>query len=88
VNPSEQLKCRTNELSLQNGSKRDESGDTLIEVVNTLHSGNAIGNEDVHLIVFYTGEEGQQTTVLKKQTTLLNSLRKEAKSWVGIICTL
>ena len=57
----------TLELYLQNGSKkRYESGDTLIEVVNTLHSGKAVGNKDVHLIVFYAGEKGQQTTILNE----------------------
>ena len=54
----------TLELYLKNGSKkRYEKGDTLIEVVNTLHAGKAIGNKDVHLIVFYAGEKGQQTTI-------------------------
>ena len=57
----------TLELYLQNGSKkRYESGDTLIEVVNTLHSGKAVGSKDVHLIVFYAGEKGQQTTILNE----------------------
>ena len=57
----------TLELHLRNGTKkRFESGETLIEVVNTLHSGKAMGDKDVHLIVFYAGEKGQQTTVLEK----------------------
>ena len=57
----------TLELHLQNGTKkRYESGDALIEVVNTLHSGKVIGDKDVDLIVFYAGEKGQQTTILKK----------------------
>ena len=57
----------TLELYLKNGSKkRYEKGDTLIEVVNTLHAGKAIGNKDVHLIVFYAGEKDQQTTILNK----------------------
>ena len=57
----------TLELHLRNGTKkRFESGETLIEVVNTLHSGKAMGDKDVHLIVFYAGEKGQQTTVLGK----------------------
>ncbi len=57
----------TLELHLRNGTKkRYESGDALIEVVNTLHSGKAIGDKDVHLIVFYAGEKGQQSTILKK----------------------
>ena len=55
------------ELHLQNGTKKTyESGDALIEVVNTLHSGKAIGDKDVNLIVFYAGEKGRQTTILKK----------------------
>ena len=57
----------TLELHLQNGTKKIyERGDALIEVVNTLHSGKAMGDKDVHLIVFYAGEKGQQTTILKK----------------------
>ena len=57
----------TLELHLQNGTKkRYESGDALIEVVDTLHSGKAIGDKNVNLIVFYAGEKGQQTTILKK----------------------
>ena len=57
----------TLELHLQNGTKKTyESGDALIEVVNTLHSGKAIGDKDVNLIVFYAGEKGRQTTILKK----------------------
>ena len=56
----------TLELKRKNGTKKQyESGDALIEVVNTLHSGKAIGNKDVHLIVFYAGEKGEQTTILK-----------------------
>ena len=57
----------TLELRLKNGiTKRYKAGETLIEVVNTLHSGKALGSEDVRLIVFYAGENGQPTTVLKK----------------------
>ena len=54
-------------LHLQNGTKKIyERGDALIEVVDTLHSGKAMGDKDVHLIVFYAGEKGRQTTILKK----------------------
>ena len=57
----------TLELRLKNGiTKRYKAGETLIEVVNTLHSGKALGSEDVRLIVFYAGENSQPTTVLKK----------------------
>lgn len=48
----------TLDLYLKNGTKRRyESGDALIEVVNRLHMGRAIGNKDVHLIVFYAGKK-------------------------------
>ena len=57
----------TLELQLQNGTKKIyERGDALIEVVDTLHSGKAMGDKDVNLIVFYAGEKGRQTTTLKK----------------------
>ena len=57
----------TLELHLLNGTKKIyKRGDALIEVVNTLHSGKAMGDKDVKLIVFYAGEKGQQTTILKK----------------------
>ena len=57
----------TLELHLQNGTKKIyERGDALIEVVDTLHSGKAMGDKDVNLIVFYAGEKGRQTTILKK----------------------
>ena len=57
----------TLELNLKNGtSQKYGRGDTLIEVVNKLHSGKALGPKDVHLIVFYAGEKGQPTTLLKE----------------------
>ena len=55
------------ELKLKNGMRQQyERGDALIEVVNTLHSGKALGPNDVHLIVFYAGEKGEPTTLLKE----------------------
>ena len=41
-------------------------GEALIEVVNTVHAGKAVGSEDVDLVVFYAGSQGQPTTVLSK----------------------
>ena len=41
-------------------------GEALIEVVNTVHAGKAVGQDDVDLIVFYAGKKGQPTTVLSK----------------------
>ena len=39
-------------------------GEALIEVVNTVHAGQAMGSEKVELVVFYAGTQGQPTTVL------------------------
>ena len=36
----------------------------MIEAVNTIHAGKALGTTDVDLIVFYAGEEAMPTTVL------------------------
>ena len=41
-------------------------GEALIEVVNTVHAGKALGSEDVEVVVFYAGSQGQPTTVLTK----------------------
>ena len=41
-------------------------GEALIEVVNTVHAGKALGSEDVDVVVFYAGSKGQPTTVLSK----------------------
>jgi quercetin dioxygenase-like cupin family protein len=55
----------TLELQLKDGShKIYRKGDALIEVVNTIHTGKALGPIDVDLIVFYAGEEAIPTTVL------------------------
>ena len=57
----------TLELVLESGLKRTFGpGKALIEVVNTVHSGKAIGSTDVEVLVFYAGEVGQSTTVLVK----------------------
>ena len=39
-------------------------GEALIEVVNTIHTGRALGTQPVELVVFYAGVEGSPTTVL------------------------
>ena len=55
----------TLELQLKDGSNKIyRKGDALIEVVNTIHTGKALGPIDVDLIVFYAGEEAIPTTVL------------------------
>ena len=41
-------------------------GEALVEVVNTVHAGKSIGNDDVELVVFYAGSKGQSTTVLSE----------------------
>ena len=60
----------TLELKLKDGSQKIyQKGDTLIEVVNTIHAGKALGTKDVDLIVFYAGEEAMPTTVLTDPET-------------------
>ncbi len=55
----------TLELKLKDGTKKNyQQGDALIEVVNTIHEGKALGANDVDLIVFYAGEKDVPTTVL------------------------
>ena len=55
------------ELYLKNGTtKAFGPGEALVEVVNTVHAGQAIGPDDVDLVVFYAGSKGQSTTVLAK----------------------
>ena len=55
------------ELYLENGrTKVFGPGEALVEVVNTVHAGKSIGNDDVELVVFYAGSKGQSTTVLSK----------------------
>ena len=52
------------ELSLQDGTKRIfNSGDALIEVVNTVHTGKSLGPEDVVVLVVYAGSQNLPTTV-------------------------
>lgn len=55
----------TLELTLKNGNRKTyKKGDALIEVVNTVHSGKALGETDVELVVFYAGQKDIPTTVL------------------------
>ena len=55
------------ELYLEDGrTKVFGPGEALVEVVNTVHAGKSIGNDDVELVVFYAGSKGQSTTILSK----------------------
>ena len=55
------------ELYLEDGrTETFGQGEALVEVVNTVHAGKAIGNDDVELIVFYAGSMGQSSTVLSE----------------------
>lgn len=52
------------EVRLKDGSvKRLKSGDTLAEVVNTLHNGRNVGTTPLKLVVFYAGAVGQPLSV-------------------------
>ena len=53
------------ELELLDGTtKVFKEGEALVEVVNTIHSGKATGQQDVKLIVIYAGIQGTPTTIL------------------------
>ena len=55
------------ELYLKDGTTKSFGpGEALVEVVNTVHAGQAVGPDDVDLVVFYAGSKGQSTTVLAK----------------------
>ncbi|MEB3310539.1 MAG: cupin domain-containing protein [Snowella sp.] len=47
--------------------KKLKAGDTLAEVVNTLHNGRNVGTVPVKLIVFYAGAVGQALTVKENE---------------------
>lgn len=52
------------QVQLKDGRiKKLKAGDTLAEVVNTLHNGRNVGLVPVKLIVFYAGAVGQPLTV-------------------------
>ena len=52
-------------LELADGSRRTfGEGEALVEVVNTVHTGQALGDGPVELVVFYAGVQGSPTTVL------------------------
>jgi quercetin dioxygenase-like cupin family protein len=54
----------TLEVTLRDGQvRRLQTGDALIEVVNTEHIGRNVGDVPVKLIVFYAGVVGQVLTV-------------------------
>ena len=51
-------------LKLKDGAQKIyREGDALIEVVNIIHTGKALGPTDVDLIVFYAGEKTIPTAI-------------------------
>lgn len=56
------------QVQLKDGRiKKLKAGDTLAEVVNTLHNGRNVGSVPVKLIVFYAGAVGQPLTVKENE---------------------
>ena len=54
-------------LNLKDGTtKLFQTGEAIVEVIDTVHTGQAIGAEDVEVVVFYAGVEGVPTTVLQQ----------------------
>ena len=51
-------------VSLKDGRTKElKTGDTIVEVVNTLHNGRNTGTSVAKLIVFYAGEKDAKLTV-------------------------
>ncbi|KZN43007.1 cupin domain-containing protein [Pseudoalteromonas luteoviolacea] len=42
-----------------------KAGEPIVELVNKVHTGKALGEDDVRIIVFYAGEKGKAITVKK-----------------------
>ena len=66
INAAVILKGRLELYSKDGMTRAIEPGEALIEVVKTVHAGKALGSEDVDLVVFDAGSQGQPTTVLSK----------------------
>ena len=66
INAAVILKGRLELYTKDGETKVFGPGEALIEVVNTVHAGKAMGSEDVDLVVFYAGSKGNPTTVLSK----------------------
>ena len=57
----------SSKLYLKNGTTKPMVlGEALIEVVGTADAGQAIGSDDVDVLVVYAGAKGMPTTVLTK----------------------
>ncbi len=55
------------EISLEDGSKITASaGEAVAEVTNRIHNGKNIGDDTLILVVFYTGIDGSQLTILQE----------------------
>lgn len=56
------------DIMLKTGeTKHLKAGDSIVEVVNTLHTSKNNGNVPVKLIVFYAGAAGQKLTVKENE---------------------
>lgn len=56
----------TFEVTLEDGRvKRMEAGEALSEVTHTTHTGRALGDTPVKIVVFYTGAVGKALTINK-----------------------
>jgi len=54
----------TLEVKLKDGkTKQVNEGETLVEVVNTVHQGRNIGSKPVKILIFYTGVVGSNLTI-------------------------
>ena len=66
INAAVILKGRLELYTKDGMTKSFGAGEALIEVVDTVHAGKAVGPDDVDLVVFYAGSKGMPTTILPK----------------------
>jgi quercetin dioxygenase-like cupin family protein len=66
INAGILLKGNLRVISKDNDTLNLKQGETIVELVNTWHFGENLGNEPVEIVVFYAGVEGTPITILKE----------------------
>ena len=64
INAAYVLKGQLKVERLEGPSRIISAGETLVEVVNTVHRGQALPGSDVEVVVFYAGTPGTPITVM------------------------
>ena len=66
INAGVLLKGNLRVVSKDNDTLNIKTGEPIVELVNTWHYGENIGNKPAEIIVFYAGVKGTPITVLKE----------------------